>query len=88
MHVLRVSENELEKFAQSCVLSWKSVCLPTDVSENEWRVGKEDEVEKQKKKKEKKIEDGVKGRGGGEEDKVLKELVDYCYVREVSTKMV
>ena len=28
--MLRVSENELEQFAQSCVLSWKSVCLPTD----------------------------------------------------------
>ena len=27
--MLRVSENELEQFAQSCVLSWKSVCLPT-----------------------------------------------------------
>ena len=31
--MLRVSENELEQFAQSCVLSWKSVCLPTVVSE-------------------------------------------------------
>ena len=30
MHVLRVSENELEQFAQSWVLSWKSVCLPTN----------------------------------------------------------
>ena len=28
--MLRVSENELEQFAQSCVLSWKSVCLPTE----------------------------------------------------------
>ena len=27
--MLRVSENDLEQFAQSCVLSWKSVCLPT-----------------------------------------------------------